>query len=63
MPGEQDGQDRLGDFASTPSQKADAANSIETWDQQVKVLMGRLASEKSSLRGASGTPNSKLNEL
>ncbi|MGW3385952.1 hypothetical protein [Streptomyces cinereoruber] len=26
----------------------------ETWDKQVKVLMGRLASEKSALRGASG---------
>lgn len=26
----------------------------ETWDQQVKTLMGRLASEKSALRGASG---------
>ncbi len=127
MPGERGGQDRLrlggagggeADFASTPSQKADAANTIETelqpntkkaaehadeatdaavktfagwdtaaglkkvadtWDQQVKVLMGRLASEKSSLRGASGlfarndiatgdgfraiAPQSKLNEL
>ncbi|MFF2192621.1 hypothetical protein [Streptomyces sp. NPDC058157] len=98
MPAERDGQGRLGpggsaDFASTPSQKADAANTIETelqpntkkaaeyadeatntavktfadwdtaaglkkvsdtWDRQVKVLMGRLASEKGSLRGASG---------
>ncbi|MFD0268256.1 hypothetical protein ACFVGY_17025 [Streptomyces sp. NPDC127106] len=26
----------------------------DTWDQQVKVLMGRLGSEKGSLRGASG---------
>ncbi|WP_406366384.1 hypothetical protein [Streptomyces sp. NBC_01546] len=26
----------------------------DTWDQQVKTLMGRLASEKSALRGASG---------
>ncbi|MFF0216619.1 hypothetical protein [Streptomyces vinaceus] len=26
----------------------------ETWDKQVKVLMGRLSSEKSALRGASG---------
>ncbi|WP_405763599.1 hypothetical protein [Streptomyces sp. NBC_00045] len=26
----------------------------DTWDQQVRVLMGRLGSEKSSLRGASG---------
>ncbi|MFE3579633.1 hypothetical protein [Streptomyces vinaceus] len=26
----------------------------ETWDEQVKVLMGRLGSEKSALRGASG---------
>ncbi|MYT23060.1 hypothetical protein GTW69_22690 [Streptomyces sp. SID7760] len=26
----------------------------DTWDQQVKVLMGRLGSEKASLRGASG---------
>ncbi|WP_229907466.1 hypothetical protein [Streptomyces vinaceus] len=26
----------------------------DTWDQQVKVLMGRLSSEKGSLRGASG---------
>ncbi|GHD81336.1 hypothetical protein GCM10010336_66380 [Streptomyces goshikiensis] len=26
----------------------------DTWDKQVKVLMGRLGSEKSSLRGASG---------
>ncbi|MFG2971603.1 hypothetical protein ACGFYY_01200 [Streptomyces sp. NPDC048331] len=26
----------------------------ETWDKQVKVLMGRLGSEKSALRGASG---------
>ncbi|MEU2828044.1 hypothetical protein ABZ667_05135 [Streptomyces lavendulae] len=25
-----------------------------TWDKQVKVLMGRLSSEKSALRGASG---------
>ncbi|MFD7836336.1 hypothetical protein [Streptomyces sp. NPDC059761] len=82
-----------GDFASTPAQKKDAANTIETelepntkkaaeyadadtgtaqkgfdgwetaaglkkvadtWDQQVKTLMGRLAAEKTSLRGASG---------
>ncbi|MEU8941656.1 hypothetical protein AB0C97_26800 [Streptomyces goshikiensis] len=27
----------------------------DTWDKQVKVLMGRLGSEKSSLRGASGS--------
>ncbi|WP_434095769.1 hypothetical protein [Streptomyces lavendulae] len=26
----------------------------DTWDKQVKVLLGRLASEKSALRGASG---------
>ncbi|MFI1154344.1 hypothetical protein [Streptomyces sp. NPDC020817] len=26
----------------------------DTWDRQVKVLMGRLGSEKGSLRGASG---------
>ncbi|MFF3863207.1 hypothetical protein [Streptomyces sp. NPDC002209] len=26
----------------------------DTWDQQVKSLMGRLASEKTALRGASG---------
>ncbi|AZM93570.1 hypothetical protein [Streptomyces sp. W1SF4] len=26
----------------------------ETWDQQVKTLMGRLSAEKTSLRGASG---------
>lgn len=26
----------------------------DTWDQQVKTLMGRLAGEKSALRGASG---------
>ncbi|MFI8280043.1 hypothetical protein ACIGBH_35100 [Streptomyces sp. NPDC085929] len=26
----------------------------ETWDQQVKMLMGRLSAEKTSLRGASG---------
>ncbi|MFB7984143.1 hypothetical protein [Streptomyces vinaceus] len=26
----------------------------DTWDRQVKVLMGRLGSEKSALRGASG---------
>ncbi|MFD8953286.1 hypothetical protein [Streptomyces xanthophaeus] len=26
----------------------------ETWDKQVKALMGRLASEKSALRGTSG---------
>ncbi|MEU9378492.1 hypothetical protein AB0D94_32695 [Streptomyces sp. NPDC048255] len=26
----------------------------DTWDQQVKTLMGRLASEKGALRGASG---------
>ncbi|MFB6558296.1 hypothetical protein ACFCYH_05165 [Streptomyces sp. NPDC056400] len=26
----------------------------DTWDKQVKVLMGRLGSEKSALRGASG---------
>ncbi|MEU8433133.1 hypothetical protein AB0F18_09465 [Streptomyces sp. NPDC029216] len=26
----------------------------ETWDKQVKVLMGRLSAEKSALRGASG---------
>ncbi|MET8505082.1 hypothetical protein ABZV60_10565 [Streptomyces sp. NPDC004787] len=26
----------------------------ETWDQQVKTLMGRLSSEKAALRGASG---------
>ncbi|MEV0412551.1 hypothetical protein AB0I68_17530 [Streptomyces sp. NPDC050448] len=26
----------------------------DTWDQQVKVLMGRLSSEKGALRGASG---------
>ncbi|MGW4164345.1 hypothetical protein [Streptomyces sp. NPDC004788] len=26
----------------------------DTWDQQVKTLMGRLSSEKSALRGASG---------
>lgn len=26
----------------------------DTWDKQVKVLMGRLASEKGALRGASG---------
>ncbi|WP_322872049.1 hypothetical protein [Streptomyces goshikiensis] len=26
----------------------------DTWDQQVKVLIGRLGSEKGSLRGASG---------
>ncbi|MEU8436923.1 hypothetical protein AB0F18_29270 [Streptomyces sp. NPDC029216] len=26
----------------------------DTWDQQVKVLMGRLGSEKTALRGASG---------
>ncbi|MGR4883110.1 hypothetical protein ACIPUC_27395 [Streptomyces sp. LARHCF249] len=26
----------------------------DTWDQQVKTLMGRLAAEKSALRGASG---------
>ncbi|WP_370415174.1 hypothetical protein [Streptomyces fradiae] len=26
----------------------------ETWDQQVKTLMGRLSSEKNALRGASG---------
>ncbi|MFG2483250.1 hypothetical protein ACGFSI_10905 [Streptomyces virginiae] len=80
-------------FASTPTEKKAAANTIETelepntkkatehadestnttvkgfegwdasvglkkvadtWDQQVKVLMGRLGSEKGSLRGASG---------
>ncbi|MEV0990272.1 hypothetical protein [Streptomyces sp. NPDC049949] len=49
----------------------------DTWDQQVKTLMGRLAAEKTSLRGASGlfasndtgignqflAPNSKLNGL
>ncbi|MFE2476292.1 hypothetical protein [Streptomyces sp. NPDC059389] len=49
----------------------------DTWDQQVKTLMGRLASEKTSLRGASGlfssndtgignqflASNSKLNGL
>lgn len=82
-----------GTFASTPTEKKAAANTIETelepntkkatehadestntavkgfegwdasaglkkvadtWDQQVKVLMGRLGSEKGSLRGASG---------
>ncbi|MFD3720655.1 hypothetical protein [Streptomyces sp. NPDC058674] len=26
----------------------------ETWDQQVNLLMGRLSTEKTSLRGASG---------
>ncbi|MYT22690.1 hypothetical protein GTW69_20775 [Streptomyces sp. SID7760] len=26
----------------------------ETWDQQVRLLMGRLSDEKASLRGASG---------
>ncbi|MEW2414288.1 hypothetical protein AB0953_11270 [Streptomyces sp. NPDC046866] len=26
----------------------------ETWDKQVKVLMGRLSAEKGALRGASG---------
>ncbi|MFJ3966141.1 hypothetical protein [Streptomyces sp. NPDC090036] len=26
----------------------------ETWDQQVKMLMGRLSAEKTSLRGTSG---------
>ncbi|MEU9034350.1 hypothetical protein AB0D45_05475 [Streptomyces sp. NPDC048352] len=26
----------------------------DTWDQQVKTLMGRLSAEKTSLRGASG---------
>ncbi|MEU8622744.1 hypothetical protein [Streptomyces sp. NPDC048623] len=26
----------------------------DTWDQQVKTLMGRLSTEKSNLRGASG---------
>ncbi|MEU9146411.1 hypothetical protein [Streptomyces sp. NPDC048349] len=26
----------------------------DTWDQQVKTLMGRLAAEKNALRGASG---------
>ncbi len=81
------------DFASTPTQKKAAADTIETelepntkkaseyaddatgsaqkgfegwdtaaglkkmadtWDQQVKTLMGRLAGEKNALRGASG---------
>ncbi|MFI6695107.1 hypothetical protein ACIBLA_25810 [Streptomyces sp. NPDC050433] len=27
---------------------------VETWDQQVRVLMGRLSAEKVSLRSASG---------
>ncbi|MFD0377870.1 hypothetical protein [Streptomyces sp. NPDC127112] len=27
---------------------------METWDKQVKVLMGRLSAEKGALRGASG---------
>ncbi|MFF9352153.1 hypothetical protein [Streptomyces sp. NPDC014734] len=27
---------------------------METWDKQVKVLMGRLSTEKGALRGASG---------
>ncbi|MDK9496314.1 hypothetical protein QEZ40_000763 [Streptomyces katrae] len=49
----------------------------DTWDRQVKSLMGRLSAEKASLRGASGlfarndigtgssflTPGSKLNGL
>ncbi|MGW6973796.1 hypothetical protein [Streptomyces sp. NPDC054952] len=80
-------------FGSTPAEKKDAANTIETelepntkkaadgakentsaaartldgwetasglkkvtetWDQQVKMLMGRLSAEKTSLRGTSG---------
>ncbi|GLV80677.1 hypothetical protein Slala03_03660 [Streptomyces lavendulae subsp. lavendulae] len=33
---------------------AGLAKVADTWDQQVKTLMGRLAGEKAALRGASG---------
>lgn len=48
-----------GGFGSTSAEKRwDTAPGLkkvaDTWDKQVKVLMGRLGSEQGALRGASG---------